>query len=62
MRGVGIEPTKALSYYALNVARLTAPASPHAKLNKCLLKSLFMQFHVEKNNIITEHRKLYKLD
>ena len=33
MRGRGFEPPQALSYNGLNVARLTAPASPHIKRN-----------------------------
>lgn len=32
MRGVGIEPTQALSHKHLKLARLAAPALPHQKL------------------------------
>ncbi len=33
MRGEGFEPSQALSYDGLNVARLTAPASPRERIN-----------------------------
>lgn len=33
MREEGFEPSQALSYDGLNVARLTAPAPPHYKSN-----------------------------
>ena len=32
MRGEGFEPSQALSYYGLNVTRLTTPALPHEKI------------------------------
>ncbi len=54
MRRLGFEPRKALSYYALNVARLAAPASPHFKAQNsskskfCYDKKLFPKpFHTK---------------
>ena len=40
MRERGFEPLQALSYDGLNVARLTAPASPHKEKDKRGYKSV----------------------
>ena len=43
MRAEGFEPSQALSYHGLNVTRLTTPAHPPMKGEKCILLKLFIQ-------------------
>ena len=59
MRRLGFEPRKALSHYGLNVVRLTTPASPRNKKEKCSYKNvLILVLHNKRK--LNKHRFLHK--
>jgi hypothetical protein len=54
MQGTGFEPAQALSYWSLNPARLTTPASLHENLKSSGYKKLISKY---KNTLKEENQR-----